>query len=397
MHFSTGERSTIKLGRSIRYGLIAVACTLLVLFTSWGVSAEIRWTPKLYLFAVYDDNVFFDRTNDTEEDYIYNVEPRLRIDYQQELTRWQAEGRVLLRRYQDFDELDDENYRFDFDGDTRVSERFKVKGSYEFIKDSTFDSELEETGRIFAREDRFSHKAMLIPNFDVTERLNIGVSGRYRDVEYDSDTKVDYYVWDVGLPIRRKLATEIDTVYIQPGFTRRETDTRRSNSYNFRIGWDRDTTERLNLNFSVGVRYTEDELLATGEEENNWGGLGNLILNYIFETGDLKLDIYHDLLNTANGDLVNVSRVLADLRWYFTERLGVLLRGRYYYTRTEGEDDNTDTQYIEAGPDIFYHLTREHIFFVGYQYSQDYQNDLDTDKRAERNRIWAGFRFNFPL
>lgn len=365
-------------------------------FPSGMLQAETLWTPRMNLNAVKDDNVFFKRT-DTVDDYVYNVEPGLRFDVDQEVTKLSADGRVMIRRYQDNDTLDDENYRFNMTGRTKVTERFNLAGRYKFIKDTTLDSELEETGRIFAREDRLSHYGMLAPSYNLTERTSIGVTGRYRNADYDSGDKIDYSRWDVSVPVRWRLATEIDLIYISPGYAYRDSDINRSESYNVRVGWDHESTERLTVNLSAGVRYSEFEKVNTAKTEDNWGVLGNLKFIYDFEIGSFTIDFQQDLTNTADGDQVDMSKVILRLRYNFTERMGMELNGRYYYSQSEGKDNNDSRAYVRAGSELFYHLTQNHLVFISYEYSQENEEEIVDEPHAERNRILAGINLNFPL
>jgi hypothetical protein len=375
---------------------IAAVTALAVCSSAAMAEAEPVWTPSLGVLAEHDDNIDFSRT-ETTEDYIYIVRPGLKLDYDQELTQVAADGSASIRRYQDNNEYDNEVYRFNLDGKFSLSERFKLRGKYKFIKDTTLDSELEETGRIFVREDRISHDAMLSPRFNLTERLSIGLSGRYRTVTYDSDTDVDYSVWDLRLPVRWNLVTEVDTIFFSPGYTYRDSDASTSKSYNFRVGWDHETTERLNLISSVGARYTELERAGANDTEDSWNAIAQIGLNYDYETGVFSLDIQRDLRNTANGNQVNVTRVVARLRLNFTERLALELNGRYYYTDNEGDSTDRTTQFYTAGSELFYNLTEDHRLVIGYEYSQDDLDDVQNEPRAERNKIWAGISLNFPM
>lgn len=360
------------------------------------LQAETHWTPSINLYAIQDDNVLFER-GDTVDDYVYSIQPGVGLDYDQELTKLSADGRVIIRRYQDNDKLDDEIYRFDLNGNTHVTERFNLGGRYSFRKDTTLDSELEETGRIFFREDRLSHDGMLAPRFNLTERTSIGMTGHYRNVDYDSDNKIDYSRWDVSLPVRWRLATQIDSIYISPGYAYRDSDDNSSESYNFRVGWDHESTERLMVKLSLGARYTELEKVGTDKTVDDWGALGNLKFIYDFETARFSIDFQQDLTNAADGDQVDVSRVILSLRWNFTERMGLELNGRYYYSKSEGEDDDDNREYVQAGSELFYHLTKNHLVFVAYEYSQEDEENIAVEPRAERNRVWAGIKLNFPL
>jgi hypothetical protein len=396
MNQPNSSRVSQKAACSIKKAMVAAATVLVVCAAAVVAEAETVWTPSLGLLADYDDNINFTRT-ETTEDYIYIVRPGLKLDYEQEVTRIEADGSASIRRYQDNDDLNNEVYRFNFDGKSNLTERFKLRGKYDFTKDTTLDSELDETGRIFLREDRYSHNGMLNPSFDFTERLNIGLSGRYRSVTYDSDAYVNYSVWDLNLPVRYKLATEVDTIYLSPGYTYRDSDAINSKSYNLRIGWDHETTERLNVLSAVGARYTELELAGSNDTENGWNTLAQIGLNYDFETGEIMFDILRDLQNTANGNQVNVTRVMTRLRFNLSERIALELNGRYYHTDDEGERTDRTTQLYRAGAELFYNLTEDHRIVVGYEYSRDKRDDIEDEPDAERNKIWAGVIFNFPM
>jgi hypothetical protein len=376
--------------------LIALMMIQVVCLLTGAAQADTLWTPSVGLSGMYDDNITFRRTEPLD-DYIYTLEPGLQLDYRQELTEIHTKGSVVVRQYQDNDDLNDEIYNFDLNGEVRPTERFGVRGGYELIKDTTLDTELLETGRIFLREDRLSQEGRLAPFFNLTERLRIDLAGRYRAVDYDSDAQVDYSVWDVYLPLRWRLITQIDSIYIRPGYSYRDSDSNSSKSYKLRLGWDHDSTERLNFQLAIGVRYTEHELAENSETDKQWNGTGDLQLEYKFETGLFHTEFKHGLRNTADGNQVNVTRVIARLRWNFTERTGIQLNGRYYYSKTEGETDDDKREYYQVGPQLFYHLTENHIIFIAYDYAQDYRKDLSIDPRIDRQRFWAGVNLNFPM
>lgn len=371
--------------------LITIQCLL------FGVAqADTRLVPSVELNGKYDDNILFSHVDPTD-DYIYTLKPAFELDYRQELTQLNTKGSVLVRRYQDNDDLDDENYNLDLMGEIKATERGGVRGSYELIKDTTLDSELLETGRIFIREDRVSQEGRLVPYFNLTERMRIDLGGRYRVVDYDSDAEIDYSVWDVFMPLRWRLATEIDSIYLSPSYSYRDSDANSSKSYKFNVGWEHESTERLSFNFSVGARYTEHERSDNSETEKKWNGIGDLKLEYKFETGAFNTEFKHDLRTSADGNQVNLTKVIASLRWNFTERAGIRLNGRYYYSETEGETDEDKREYFQVGPQLYYHLTKHHLIFLAYDYAQDYQKERTIEPRADRQRIWAGVSLNFPM
>lgn len=393
--YSIGS-GVVERGSTMRKLVLTAIIALALCWPSSKTQAESLWTPSVDISGTHDDNIELSSTNEVD-DYIYMIKPGIKFDYNQEVTQITSEGRVVIRRYQDNDDLDDETYRFDLEGDSKITERLKLEGSYQFIKDTTLDSELEETGRIFLRDDRFSHSAKLATNFNLSERTTIGLSGRYRDVTYDSDSYDDYTSWSVSVPVRWLLATQVDTVSFSPGYAYRDSDASRSTSYNCKIGWDHLTTERLTFRLSAGVRYTEHEDPDTGETDETWGGLGDLKLKYDFQTGNVTLDLERSLRNTAEGYQADVSKVALGLRWHFSERTGMELKGEYFYTTTEGETNDDTTQYFQVGPNLFYKLTENHKIFIAYDYSHETQDDADDSSDVDRQRVWAGISLNFPM
>ena len=262
--------------RPVRW-LLALMMVQIVCLLSGPVQADTLWIPSLGLNGMYDDNILFSHTAPVD-DYVYTVEPALQLDYRQELTKLHTKASAYVRRYQDNDDLNDENYNFDLNGEIKSTERLGVRGSYELIKDTTLDSELLETGRVFTRNDRLSQEGRLAPYFYLNERMRIDLAGRYRVVDYDSDTEVDYSVWDVYLPLRWRLVTQIDSIYISPGYSYRDSDASTSKSYKLRLGWDHESTERFSFNFAAGVRYTEHEQAGSTETEDKWNGIADLKL-----------------------------------------------------------------------------------------------------------------------
>jgi len=378
------------------YLVFAASMALIALSPCGSVRAATTWTPMIDLEGVYDDNVDFARS-ETKDDYIYIISPALQLNYNYERTKISARGGVDFRRYVDEDDLDDEVYRFNFRGEQKFTERSTLIAEYRFIEDSTLDSEVLETGRVSSREDRTSHYAMMAPSFYLTERMKIGLLGHYDWVSYDSDAYVDYSAWDINLPLGWDLATQVDTVYIIPGYAYRDSDTGTSESLTFRLGWDHEVTERLIIKMSAGARYTEHESSLDDETERNWGGLADLKITYFFQTASFSIEIRHDLRNTAEGALVEVTRVMPRWIWNFTERAGMVLEGWYYYTDGEESAFEETTEYYRGGAELFYNLTKNHSIFVAYDYSQNYWHDIEDEPRAERNRIWAGIRLKFPI
>ena len=100
--------------------------TVLIVFSHFSLSqAETLWEPSVTLVSTIDDNIQFSRTEPVD-DFIITLEPALRFDYNQELTRLSTKASVYFRRYQDNDDFNDEVYNFNLNGiDSRNIEPHK--------------------------------------------------------------------------------------------------------------------------------------------------------------------------------------------------------------------------------------------------------------------------------
>ena len=102
---------------------MTIIAALIFCFLCTATYAETLWKPYVGLTAIQDDNIRFSGEDDDSgldnDDYIYVVQPGMALDYSQELTEIVAEGNVLIRRYQENDQFDDEIYNLDLDSRTR--------------------------------------------------------------------------------------------------------------------------------------------------------------------------------------------------------------------------------------------------------------------------------------
>ena len=149
-------------------------------------AADLKVEPSLELRVEYDDNLDFD-DQDEIDDFAGNAITQLRLDYVTELSRVSLIGKADVLRYFDETDFDRENFLLGFDAGYRLSSRWSFAGNFEFRKDETIDSQLEETGQAFDRNTVETYDAAGGLFYQLTELSDIGFNTDYRKRNYFPD------------------------------------------------------------------------------------------------------------------------------------------------------------------------------------------------------------------
>ena len=156
----------------------AILILFLPIFLLDSSAAEITVTPSLSLKVEYDDNIDFN-TNDETDDFSGSAIPGLQFNYLAELLEFNAYGEVDFKRYYDETDFDRTNQLYGIDSKYQMLERLYFLGEFEFRKDETTDSQLEETGRVFRRDRRKRYNASGGLRYQISELSEIGPNFEY--------------------------------------------------------------------------------------------------------------------------------------------------------------------------------------------------------------------------
>lgn len=358
-------------------------------------AAEMSLTPAVSLRGAYDDNVLFNTTEEVE-DYTSIISPSIEMDYNTE--RGAVDGRALLDiiNYKEEEQLNTTNQRYELGGSYNLSERLAVQAEGVYIFDTTLESDLEETGRFTFREDRKRYDIMPGIFYAITERSNLNMDYTYRNVDYEFDESVDYTINRIRLRYNYKLNNGLDTLSVRPAYTLNESDTSKRHAYRFDIGWTRDVTEIYRLSAFIGYRRTEQDYKDERDNQTNNGGVVDIRFQRKGERSDMRFGYSRDLALTASGGLIEVDRFRLRVFYRIWERFGAGFEGRLYFTRDVDEDVNEDSQYFKVEPWIQYNLTENHTLGLHYDYSEEYDDALDSNRTASRSRVWLTLNFRFP-
>ena len=231
----------------------------------FSFGADNSLLPSLSITGEYDDNVLFARSEpEPIDDYIAIVSPGLLYDYDTERLSLDLSALLDIRKYDEQTELDTVDQRYALETQYQALERFGLFGYLSYIKDTTFDSYLEETGRVSFLEDRERSDAGGGFTYQITERSDITPKYEYTNVNYDETGSVDYFRNKLILSYNYKFKNQRDIFTLQPsyykyntiGHERESTRVEKSDNYTFSIGWQHPFSETFQWKIFLGVRYS---------------------------------------------------------------------------------------------------------------------------------------------
>jgi len=368
--------------------MVLFSCLLLV---RPAICSNIEWLPMVTIGAGYNDNITFDYT-ETVEDYYASARPSLLAAYDKELFKLNVDSSIEFYRYANEKDLDNEVYDCGIDGDYRLSERATISGDISYLNDTTIDSELEETGRLLAREmrERFVSSAKL--SYKLGELSEFSLGYQYRQTDYESASRVDRNTHTFQIPYSRYFNNRIDRITVRPLYSKTDTDGDRIiDNYDLSLGWIHTFSDSLSAKYFAGYDYS----VTTGGGERNRRGNGNADIS-VTKAGEivsLTAGFRSATRIDAQGELIEVDRLYASLRKLLTERIAFSLNARVLGSRPLDRYNRFDTVYWDAKPQMTYQLTERCSLNIFYRYSSDHNSTISGEQ--DRARHIAEFRIDY--
>ena len=381
------------------YKILLSACAILLLFPTLRVySAETRLLTSIGLKQEYNDNILFTRSDEID-DFISYVIPALNLTYATEILSLSALADWSGWLFWDNSDLNRINQRYGLNGSYRVTERWSVSADGRYVFDSTQDSQFDETGSVrpgLSDRQRLNLGAGL--DYAVSERTNIGAEYEFQKTEFERDSSVDTTYNTVNAYYRRQLQNQKDVISIFPEFTWGTTDDWDAYNTTLNFRWEHPFSETLDTSVLVGLRNTHVDYDDDRDDTTNWGGVADIWLRKTGELTTGRVGLNNNLRTRENGDLINVTRLYADVDHRLSRRFGVGLRGNFYYSNLIEDDpaDDDDRWYFDISPSAFYRVTEYHILRLLYSYGKETFLDVDGDDTRDRHRVWLQLTFNFP-
>ena len=303
----------------------------------------------------------------------------------------------------------------------------------DYTKDSTLDSQLEETGLVSDRVTR--HRYIFNPTWSriLTQRIRLDANYSYNQVDYSNNFQArlsDYKYQRVSTGLVYELS-ERDSLTLQAAYADFDPEFGAdSETASLQAGYSREFNETLRASIFAGGRRTKtngDETIPSGfcvgsnpgaqfpecpggipvVTGFNTNGISDTSTGSIFsaditkdwQTASITMSLSRQVTPTGFGDLIDKKRAKVVGRKRLSRLLTSSLSIEYF--KTEGvntESDVTsrrvDRELFRIIPHLRWRLTREWDLGASYEYTRQDRKNSEND--AKRHAAYLTLTYRWP-
>jgi len=389
--------------------LLLAACAAGVHAAEWKID------PTIEFRVGYNDNI-----NLTIDDEASSAEARLSPSavFSVATPTSGASGnlRFDFRRFESDSDLDDNNVRFITSSYHRL-ERSELGLDLDFIKDTTLDSQLANTGLVLDRVDRRLINIGPSWTYNLDERTNARFGYTYNDVKYDDSDEtgfVDFHINSGEASLQRVLNERtVASITLSHSQSNNDNDVESKNT-NLQGGASYRFSETLSASLFVGVRHTKADFsqsslipifvgdiiigfipLNEDVSRSDWGNTFSGSLTKDFLRGQTGLSASRDISNDINGVPIEVARVRWNNLYRFSETLSANLNLEFYRSETNNNArDDLNRDYYQIEPRFNWDFQQFWRISGSYRYrKQTYDNTGDD---ATQNAAYLTLTYRWP-
>lgn len=321
-----------------------------------------------------------------------------------------------FRRFDEDSNLSEDNLKLQVDA-FRQTERSRFDLNLGAVRDSTLDTQLEETGIAFDRIQR--EKIAISPgwNHSLDERTSISASYSYSDVQYENTDQAgffDYKQQSTQLSLTRVLTPRTSASLTLTGSRSSNDNEVESENLNAQAGLSYAINETLSASLAAGARRTSvditrdtfifirsgnnviDIVPSTDKQSSSDTGLTfSASISKSFLRGDTLLSASRDVSNDINGQPFEVTRLTSVSSYRLNETLSFRLSLDFFNSQSTNPIGTAlDRKFYRAQPEINWALDREWSLSAYYAYRLQAFNDISDD--AVQNTIYFTLAYNWP-
>jgi hypothetical protein len=375
--------------------LCSVLFIFVLLSAGPAAAASYRFEPAVRVGGGYDDNILFVYDDKVADAYM-SIKPSLLADFGSQRLGFRLDAAAEIIRFAEEKDLDVENYNVGAGLGYRASQKISLSGKVSYIRDTTLDSELEETGRVTDREQREQYRGDAGVSYQLGELSNIGLDYVYTQTLYASDSLVNRVANRLSLPYSRRFNNNRDTWSISPSYSLAETENDVTiDYYNLTMGWGHVFNNTWSMRNYIGYGHTRTK--EDGEETPYNAGNADLSLTKKGDIWRFTVGFRSYITLDSQGDLREVDRLYIQFRKRMTEKLFFLLAASTYASRPVDIFNQIDSWYYDLRPELGYRLTPRHNFNLFYRYSSEEDRSGSNNDYRNRNLVELRYTYNFPI
>lgn len=376
-------------GRINLFALLAAAvCATPTYSAEWSIE------PAVSLRSQYDDNIRLTRSAHESVAGLW-LSPQVKLNYESEIALLSGSGALNIQRYSRDSALDTTDTLLHLIG------RHKYEtGSYgltvDYVKDTTLESELQQTGQVQVRTPRRSLNVGPDSMLRVTERMDLAAGYRYSDVTYDNAPPFglfDYRFHTLYSTLEYKV-TQLDEATASLSYSRYDpsNSTLRLNDASFLLGYKRSLSETVQSFVSAGIVNISGPGAPTGATKR---AVGNASLDQQYERGTLGIRLSREIEPSGSGSLALVNRAAIASSFRPLESVSLFLDGAIYRTTYVGfVPASGESTYFQAEPRVTWTFMRDWSLQAGYVYR--HLKDRTEPSAATGNLVYVSLGYNWP-
>jgi hypothetical protein len=391
----------------------------LVFLRAEGTADEFKLTPVVSVRQEYNDNIFFDSSNE-ESSPITRVRTGLELVDRTERLDLRLAGYLTPFFYWDESNLNSVDQDYSGRVSYQLTPLFSVGADAGVLVDHQPDRDVLTTGLTYGDNRRIQQRYGGNTNWMFSELMSASVSYGYtredwRGVSRDDDIE-DWQSHSVTLQLARELgaARGVTVGFLNVGWATYDYETSDTDYYFSTVGVQHRLTEVYNLKADVGVRYTDSDfkvqqlaivppgvLAVVTEKENSsgFGGVGHLEAEYVGERARGSLGVSHDI-NAASGTSGVVQRtgITFNGGYLLLEKLRFGLLASAFRNKSENEEftgSEVNEYAYNVGPSLRWEFHRDFTLEAGYAFT--YIDDHADDSGSVRNLGYVQLAYGLPL
>jgi hypothetical protein len=347
--------------------------------------------------GTYDDNVQF--TGD--DDYVLKISPSAALSAVTEETQVQLGADLDIREYKKNGKLSSVDQYYQVLGGADLAEKrveLDLVGTY--IRDHTFQSELEETGIVLSQTERSRAAIRPTGTFWLAPRDRMQLTYEYGDTSFSSDQRRDYTYHFLRVSWLHDLRNERTTLGFLVGANRTEYGDNIDNpnedltyqGVGAGVQLDHLFSETFIINLKAGGTYNQSKTRGPGDDDrsSNTNFVGEASVRWIFERSTLSALVNQQVVPSSAGEDVARTKANLGLGYRLSENFRCNLSG--YYRRSDPLNGGQTVQTFGGQAKFAYAFTENLGLSLAYSYTktdQDSDNIIDDN----RNRVFLELRW----
>jgi len=324
--------------------------------------------------------------------------------------------RFDFRRFEDDSNLDDNNVRLITDAYHRM-ERSSLGLNLGLIKDTTLDSQLENTGLVFERVTRYQVNGGPSWTYNLDNRTNARVSYTYSDIQYNNTEGTAFTDFRIhsGVTTLRRVLSEKSDASATLSYNQTSNDNKvDTNNTNLQGGGSYRFSETLSASLFVGVRrtgvdFSQSSLIPifSGEtiigfipltedvSRSDWGYTFDGNISKVFLRGQARLSASRNISNDVNGLPIEITRA----GWNNTYRFSETLSGSLIFSFSKSETSNNargglNRDFYQVEPGLSWNFSK--LFYITGSYTYSRQTFDTSSDDAIRNAAYLTLTYQWP-